>query len=301
MKDLKKFIATTIREYLNEQYFYVIKENNQYNNLVTLNQIDEIRSKNNDLDKILRNGIFKNKGIYLKGGVARLALSVYYGFNDDSVIRDVDYCFIGDYEEYLKIEDSINLDIDYEGATINEYFKNRDVTLNEVLLRPNILIFTRRAYRDFEKNIINPKANVVSSRLASRLLLFSARYDYNIPLSINIEVNEMYSFDFLVCLLKAYELGVQQKYYHICREYGITDDSSLSEWLVFLLEDVYNFSLFGREKYIAYDISTLINIRKELYVMYPELKKEIQKINMDDDYYLNYLKKKNRINKTKRL
>jgi hypothetical protein len=292
MSDLRNFIKNSIRECLNEQ--------NQYSNLVTLNQINNIKGKNNYLDNILRDEVFKNKGVYLKGGVARLALSIYYEFNDDSVIRDVDYCFIGDYKEYQKIKDDIDLDIDYEGDTIDGYFKNRDVTLNEVLLRPDILIFTRRAYRDFEKNIINPKTNIVSSRLASRLLLFVARYNYNIPLSVDINDNTVDSFDFLVCLLKAYELGIQQKYYTICKEY-VTLYYTLPEWLAFLLEDVYNFSLYGREKFIAHDISTLSNISKELYVTYPELKKEVQKINLNDDDYLNYFKKKNRINKTKRL
>lgn len=285
--EIRKFIKTTIREYLNEQ--------NQYNKLVFVqkNNVDRIRTINNELNQLLKNNIFNNKNIYLKGGVARNALETYLYDDNTSIIRDVDYCYIGDISNYDKL--NTNLDVDYEGETIDEYFKNRDVTINEVLLRPDILIFTRRAYRDFNNNKINPKTIFINSRLYSRMLLFSIRYNYEIIDNIDIENIELYDFDFLVCLLKAYELNIEYEYYYICRKNNITKAHNLSEWIVDLLSNVYDFDLYGREKYIAKEFLTYDGVKtSELYKQYPNLEIEVKKLDFDDTDFSKYMKKNNR-------
>lgn len=292
-KSLIKLIESTVVEFFNES--------KQYNKLVSLkhDDINEIRKNNNKLNTILNNSIFKNKNIYIKGGVARLALQIYLNDYTDDFIRDIDYCYIGNHDEYSNID--FNEEVDYEGESINHYFKSRDITLNEVLLRPNIFIFTRRAYRDFNNEKINPKTNHIDSRLYSRVLLFSARYDY----VVSNEIHSQYiiEFDFLVCLLKAYELNIEEKYFLICKKHYVTDHNTLSDWLIDLLTSVYDFDLFGRDKYIAKDIvgNNDKNILNNLYKKYPNLKKEVKKIdfdNIDADYSL-YLKKPNRINNKK--
>lgn len=179
---------------------------------------------------------------------------------------------------------------------MDNYFKTRDVTLNEVLLRPNSLIFTRRAYRDMVNKKVNAKKINIDSRLGSRILLFACRYGYKISNVVNFNGN--YSFDFLVCLLKAYELNIEYKYYDICKEYQIIEQTiNYSEWLIKLLTDVYSFNLYGREKLIAKDIlNNDKDILDELYSNYPELKKEVDKLDFKSDvlfYYKNVLKKKN--------
>lgn len=287
----RNFISTSFKEF--------IIEKNQYNKLIVIDDIDPIRKKNRELDKILSQDIFENKGVYLKGGAARIALEIHINNEEiDSFIRDIDYCFIGDYDEYLKVRKNSNLEIQFEGTYVDNYFKNRDITLNEVLLNREKLIFTRRAYRDFEKGVINPKDRNMRSRLASRVLLFSVRYNYKVPTSLDVNNEYKYDFDYLICLLKAYELGIQERYFSICKEYKITDHESLPEWLAHLLMNVYDFNLFGREEYIADDISSLGDVKEELYDMYPELEEEVKNINMYDEDYLDFFRKRNRINKS---
>jgi len=288
--NIKKIIKNIIFEYLVEA--------NQYDNLVVIHKVDQIRAVHRKLDDMLSDGIFKHKGVYIKGGAARIALGIYFNKSIDTIIRDVDYCFIGDHTQYLKLINKTKLDVSYEADTIANYFKSRDITLNEVLISPNVLICTRRAYRDYDRKVINPKHNYLKSRMVSRILLFAARYGYTIPPSI--ESAYIYDFDFLVCLLKAYEIGIQEKYYLICRKYGITDEASLPEWLSYLLQSVYEFALDGREKYIAKDIAALKDVEKTLYNMYPDLKREVEDLNIHDENYLTFFKKRNRISKTQR-
>lgn len=287
---LRKFIATTIREYLNEQ--------NQYNKLVFVqkNNVDIIRTINYGLNELLNNHIFNDKNIYLKGGAARKALEIYLYGDSTDIIRDVDYCYIGDVSNYDELK--TNEHVDYEGETIDDYFKNRDVTINEVLLRPDLLIFTRRAYRDFNNNKIIPKTIFINSRLYSRMLLFSIRYGYAIIDNIDIKNVEIFDFDFLVCLLKAYELNMEYEYYNICRKNNITKASNLSEWLVDLLSNVYSFDLYGREKYIAKEFLAYDGVKtSELYKQYPNLGIEVKKLDFNDTDFSKYMKKNNRRNK----
>lgn len=293
-KDMRNMIdkVKNFKEYINEE--------NQNNKLIIVNDtnsINRIKDNNKDLRFILNNDIFNDKNVYLKGGVSRIGLETYiYGYSND-LVRDIDYCFIGEYKDYKPVfyYNKFNTDVDYEGTSLDDYFKSRDVTINQVLLRPDILIFTRRAYRDFTEEKINPMTNILYSRMTSRVLLFCCRYGFTISDNIKID-SDQNEFDYLVCLLKAYELNLSNEYFSICKKYNITKSYSLSEWLFYLLSNVYNFNLFGRDKLIANDILMNDN-RKELYEFYPDLKKEVDAINIDNEKdYIMYIKKKNRNN-----
>ena len=287
-----------LREFIQAVISECLSESSQYNKLVFVKKdgVDKIRAKNARLNQLLYNDVFKNKNIYLKGGVARMALETYLYGGSETVIRDIDYCYIGEYKDYDKLD--LEEHVDYEGKTIDGYFKNRDITLNEVLLNPHSLIFTRRAHRDFYNNKINSKKIFIDSRLYSRMLLFSVRYDYTINDSVNTYFNkkvEVNDFDFLVCLLKAYEIGKEHDYYYVCNKNNITRCESLSEWIIDLLTSVYDFDLYGREKYIAKDVLQY-NKLEELYKTYPELQKEVERIGFDDMDFSQYMKKRNRVN-----
>jgi hypothetical protein len=282
--------------------FSIITESNQYDKLIFFdkNIVNEIKEINPDIKNILNKYSFKSDNVFFKGGVARTALLSYVrNKNISNDIRDIDLVYIGeDYSDFHKLRGE-NLeeysDMEYI-ETFEDYFKSRDITLNEVLINNNKLICTRRAFRDIENYLINAKTNDLSSRLLARMLLFAVRYDYDVIK--NFKLYEAYPFDFLVCLLKAYELGIEFDYFDICKTYNITNNHSLSEWLYKLLNSVYDFSLFGRDKLIAKD---LINFNEdklnELYEFYPDLKQEVDKINLteiDEDLLKKYLKKSNR-------
>lgn len=93
------------------------------------------------------------------------------------------------------------------------------------------------------------------------------------------------------------------QYFYICKDYNVTNQYELKDWLFYLLNKVDNFNLFGRDVLIVKDLidftSEELNI---LYEYYPSLKDEVDKINLDyDEDYSNFLTKPNRnkINKNK--
>lgn len=304
MKNIIEF-----REFINKvKNFNLITEENQYDKLIFFdkNIVDTICDINFEIKNLLNDSSFDDENVYFKGGVARLALITYIeNKNINEPIRDIDLVYINEnINNYFNFRDSDiekYYDVEYI-ENFDKYFKSRDITLNEVLLRPDKLICTRRAYRDVLNYSINPKSNDISSRMFSRMLLFAARYNYNI--SKNIEMtNNIYPFDFLVCLLKAYELGIESDYFYICKDYNVTDEYDLKDWLFYLLNNVFNFNLFGRDKLIVKDLKDFTSEKlNTLYEYYPSLKDEVDKINLDyDEDYSNFLTKPNRnkINKNK--
>lgn len=288
-----------IRKRLND----ILLEANQYSKLITISEqrISQIRKKHSQLNQLLSDSIFNDKNIYLKGGVARLATQLHFGLDGEQMIRDLDYCYIGTGWNRLKRSD-YEVTIDFEGEKLEDYFSTRDISLNEVLLRPNELILTRRAFRDYQKKVINNVENYLDERGISRILLFAVRYNYSITSVVQkaIERHSGYSsFQFLVSLLKAYEVGVENSFFNICRKYGIHNKKSLSHWLVYLLLNVWGFSLYGREKIIIKDIQEDGEISKEtldiLYKEYPEIKNEVDNFKIRDiDSYKHFFKKPNR-------
>jgi hypothetical protein len=306
---MKEFIKGLLREGL-------IKEN-QYNKYILFGKdvIDRIREINPAIDKELSSGVFDNPNVYAKGGAARLALLIYCeldnngGFHGNDVIRDSDFVYLGNYDDYQKDYSRYNdFDIDYEGDTFEKYFSRRDITLNEVLLSPTKLMFTRRAYRDAIKNVVNPSKGKynrygVDDRLAARMFLFAARYGYKPVDSFKFDCNDYSTFDFLVCLLKSYELGIQDKFFKLFKEYcDEFNFSSLSDWLVYLMINTRGFNYYGRENVLVNDLSSVSDsklkakLEKTVYPEYPELKKMVDKLNIDNDsdYFKHYLTKHNR-------
>lgn len=284
---MKEIINNTIKKFLFEA--------KQHNKIISIgkNNIDKIRAQHPDLNSILNEKVFDNPNIYLKGGVARLAFEIYLNTGVYKKIRDIDLCYIGDYKVFIRTIDDYK--IDYEGKTVEDYFQSRDITLNEVLLRPDELLFTRRAYRDYQNKIINARRIKVGSRLLSRMLLFAVRYGYEI--NENVKSDEINDFDFLVCLLKAYELNIETEYFNICKIYGVTKTSNLSEWLLELLEENIYFNLGDRIDLVAKDISKIENYNKKLKIIYnhfPKLKDEVSKLEFDFNDYSRFFSKPNR-------
>jgi hypothetical protein len=304
---MKGLIKRLLREGL-------IKEN-QYDNYIVLDKkiVDRIREINPAINKELSSSVFGVSNIYAKGGAARLALLIYCeldnngGLHGNDVIRDSDFVYLGSYDDYQKdYEKYRDYGVDYEGETFEKYFSRRDITLNEVLLSPTKLMFTRRAYRDAMKNVVNPsKGNDsrygVDDRLAARMFLFAARYGYKPVDSFKFNCNNYNTFDFLVCLLKSYELGIQDKFFNLFKEY-CDEFSSLSDWLAFLMINTGGFDYYGRENGLVNDLSSVSDselkseLEKTVYPEYPELKKAVNKLNIDDesDYFKHYLTKYNR-------
>lgn len=273
--------------------------------------VDRIREINPSIDKELDNSIFsKSDKVYCKGGAARLALLIFCdidnngGLHGSDIIRDSDFVYIGDYNRSVDIGEVEFID------SYDKYFSSRDITLNEVLLSPTELIFTRRAYRDGNKEVINPskssntegKYKVVDGRLLARMFLFASRYGYKpvATLKYKYDENDTYiNFDILVCLLKAYELGIEDKYFRMFKEYCDNFNfNDFGSWLASLI--TINFDFFGREDLLINDLSKINDseigdyLDEYFYKYYPELKKKVNRLKLDDNDFNEYLTKPNR-------
>jgi hypothetical protein len=183
---------------------------------------------NESLDEELSKDIFKYDDVYCKGGAARLALLLYVDESYVDVVRDSDFVCICNYDI------NTNEDVEYV-ENFEKYFNSRDITLNEVLLRPDKLIFTKEAYRDAQKAIINPKGNIsiandnlqISTRLMARCILFAVRYSMNL---INVTHPDDDDFNVFICLIKAYELNLHYKFFVMCKEYELANANNCKDW-----------------------------------------------------------------------
>jgi hypothetical protein len=158
--------------------------------------VDRLRNMNSALDSELNDSVYddSDRGIYAKGGAARLGLLLYKDLlngtenHKGDIVRDQDFVWIvtsdqrdrarklhpnmgikympwGElaYGGFLKneklrklaITDDRDLDIIASGD-YSEYFNSRDITLNQALINRNELIVSRKALRDIDRKLINP-------------------------------------------------------------------------------------------------------------------------------------------------
>jgi hypothetical protein len=185
--------------------------------------------------------------VYCKGGAGRIALMSYLGLYEGEQLRDSDFAFIGA-EQDTPCQD----DLDFEGETLEEYFNSRDTAINEVLLRPDCLIFTDRAVEAMTSGVIDTSEEDLSSRLLSRFILFAVRYNYSF--SHDVDLERLYDFDVLVALLKAYELGVELEFLRAYQELDYYTDMTIADFVKYLLSSVYGFKLYDREDSLVLDL-----------------------------------------------
>jgi len=301
-----------IKQLLNEGIDNLLFEGS-YNKLITIDRdiIEKLAKLNTNLANELNKEIYLvDENIYAKGGAARLALLLYVDMINDvdhhknDVIRDSDFVYIGDYDNYIKVTSNFvnndNDEIDYEGKNFSEYFNSRDISLNEVLLNRNKFIFTRRALRDASRKVINPsKPNYseISSRLSSRILLFASRYDSDISPNIKLSYNE--SFIYLIALLKAYELGISNKFFELCNKYVI-NFKSVGEWLLKDLIPQSNIEFNDKQaEEIANDIYNQKDDEaiKSIFKYHPNIAKIVKSFDIyDENDFKEYMVKPNRRN-----
>jgi len=138
-------------------------------------------------------------------------------------------------------------DLRYEGKSIDHYMKYRDNTLNEVLLNKENLYFTRRALRDYKKEVINPKRNELSDRGSARSLLFSLRYGNKISNEISLEYDDNETFEYLVVFIKAIEMDLEEEFYQLCKEKFNLKHQNVYKWFIhmFFQNETIRFNNFN--------------------------------------------------------
>lgn len=218
--------------------------------------------------------------LWVKGGGARDALLTLYadkakGFERATrSMRDIDLVLIGgtptekqqllgQFGGLIKSED-----LDIRASSLDQYFKTRDVGINEVALRPDLLLFTNKALNDLTRGVVNPSGGAFnpewqdfSPRIALRALLFALREGLN-P-STNPMLGEALSaarpFDLLIHLYKAFETGTADEFYEAVRDNpNLRGTDSAEEALLILSEKVYNFERSPSQQRIYEDARSIV-------------------------------------------
>ena len=171
-------------------------------------------------------------GVAVMGGVARsIAREIITGEREP--IRDIDLINITDEEGNSEVDyDTLDelsrkfMPDDYafnhgiENDTLDHYFRTRDFTVNQSLIKDGKLIVSNFAYNDFQENIIRPtyfehpyEGDDISSRLFLKALMMRSVFSQvsdSIPLIEDMEQPEYIgSFDIALFLNKAMSRGAR--------------------------------------------------------------------------------------------
>lgn len=171
-------------------------------------------------------------GVAVMGGVARsIAREIITGEREP--IRDIDLINITDEEGNSEVDyDTLDelsrkfMPDDYafnhgiENDTLDHYFRTRDFTVNQSLIKDGKLIVSNFAYNDFQENIIRPtyfehpyEGDDISSRLFLKALMMRSIFSQvsdSIPLIEDMEQPEYIdSFDIALFLNKAMSRGAR--------------------------------------------------------------------------------------------
>ena len=171
-------------------------------------------------------------GVAVMGGVARsIAREIITGEREP--IRDIDLINITDEEGNSEVDydsldelsrkfmpDDYTFDHGVGNDTLDHYFRTRDFTVNQSLIKDGKLIVSNFAYNDFQENIIRPTyfehpydGDDVSSRLFLKALMMRSVFSQisdPIPLIEDMEQPEYIgSFDIALFLNKAMSRGAR--------------------------------------------------------------------------------------------
>ena len=171
-------------------------------------------------------------GVAVMGGVARsIAREIITGEREP--IRDIDLINITDEEGNSEVDyntldelsrkfmpDDYTFDHGIGNDTLDHYFRTRDFTVNQSLIKDGKLIVSNFAYNDFQENIIRPTyfehpydGDDISSRLFLKALMMRSVFSQisdSIPLIEDMEQPEYIgSFDVALFLNKAMSRGAK--------------------------------------------------------------------------------------------
>lgn len=201
--------------------------------------------------------------LWIKGGGARDALLTFYADRAEGYeratrsMRDIDLVLIGgtpadkaqliqQFGGVIKAED-----LDILASNLGQYFKTRDVGINEVALRPEVMVFTTKALNDLARGTVNPsggefnpKWQDFTPRVGLRSVLFALRERMDFPKNPMLAeaIAAARPFDLLIHLYKAFDTGVEDEFYSAVRDNPhLSRTRSAEEALLALSNMVYDF------------------------------------------------------------
>ena len=214
--------------------------------------------------------LFDTNDLWIKGGAARNTLSTYINdtvnsgkhyrlISEPESPRDLDVILIKpSIEQETKVKDLLRNVCDITTVnSINDFFSSSDVDINQVLLRPDRMLFTTKAEEGFKNKIIKSKKfyTYESDWIVLRAILFSLRENLDINLDIRNDVRNANYFALLVHLFKAYSSNLQEDFFKILKKYR--DDiafNNVDDYLLFLLDNVDGFRLTDEHQKIVDEI-----------------------------------------------
>ena len=173
--------------------------------------------------------LFSN--LWVKGGAARNALLSVLTGSDVMPPRDLDVVLFEKMvdpqqraQEMSQILGLSERDVEVL-PSIQGYFSSRDLGVNEVLLRPDRVLFTEKARRDALKGMASPSASEfdltykdVTPRVALRGILIALREGLKVhPLLVASSIRAR-PFDLLIHLFKAFDSSVEDRFFEAVRE-----------------------------------------------------------------------------------
>lgn len=201
--------------------------------------------------------------LWVKGGGARDAFVTFYadytaGYQRATrSMRDIDLVLIGGtpvekvallsrFGGVVKSED-----LDIRASSLGQYFKTRDVGINEVALRPDTMMFTDKALKDLQRGTVNmsggefnPEWGDVSPRVGLRSVLLAIREGlrFSDKPMVGEAILAARPFDLLLHLYKAFDTGVADKFYAAVQGNPYLRNSyNAEEALLNLSEQVHDF------------------------------------------------------------
>lgn len=247
-------------------------------------------------------GYLEDYRLAIKGGTARNALLEYLGLPAEASSRDIDLCAIEGYTasrvptvgELRRANPKVE-SIDHCG-NMAHFMADSDFTANQALLAHDGIYATRKAILDIINGKLSPSYSELGShRNSLRALLFLTRYDLEPTKALESSIRsllanniESFSFQLLVILLKAAEMGISDEFVVMLGKYGLP--ASFHQLFIRCLLLAWDFDLMGREPSAAralyksgFDIGTLPDRERGVIMRdYPELYNTIGEIASGD-------------------
>jgi hypothetical protein len=233
-----------------------------------------------------------------------------------------------------------SFDYHIEEISKDDYFKSRDFTVNSALLNPKELSISRRAIKDaMDKEIVDQPRFTIDNQYSDEMLDYIKKRDGNYKEAIDVNVRAYlramlfavrYNFKTsynqeslfnnlkdvrrkdrllqIITLLKAFELGIEDKYVKAVYPFFHRKAVEMLKFLLAIQGSIWGISKPGVDALIknTYDKKEDGTILlKSLFSNYPDIKKEFDKYKSnkekDEELYnkiINYkqfLKKQNRV------
>lgn len=179
-----------------------------------------------------------------KGGLARSALASIVGFEEN--VKDIDVITL---ENHYVAMPNLLWEKSSDFRSLQDYFGSRDLTINELLLAPDIdgsftLVASTEAIVDCLNSTICPSGferqnDELSSRVVARAIRFAAeraRAGHYVQLAIPpvIELG-IYTFDLALQLCRAAESDAEHEYMMLLSRFGFIPDDVIG------VADLYDF------------------------------------------------------------